>query len=275
MLRAVMLPILFMLFSVNFATGQTHLQKTGALLDLIEYSSSLTSIQPEIAGMVKNGQIPAGSSMALRWSAAVEQHFDAAKMLEQVTAELAAALSEADLDGVTVLYSSDFAKKISALEHKMQTESTSDDRRQKGEELAASLTDTNPDRLQQYFGLIDTIGGVDTIVAMALNIQHAFLTGASLNGLMNPPMDEAQILNVVAANHEGVRQAIFKSLLSSSAYNYQSLSDEKMAAYVDLLADPLVLRLYDLLWQISGDVVTAEFVAFTAKLGETPEQQEL
>ncbi len=275
MFRAIIMPILFVIFSVNHAAGQTHLQKAGALLDLIEYPSTLMSLQSEIAGMVKNGQIPEGSSMALRWNAAAEQHFDGKRMVLKVTAGLAASMSEADLDGLIELYSTDFAKKISALEFKMQNEGSSADQEQKGKELVASLSETNPERLRQYIAMIETIGGLDSYVALALNIQQAILIGASLNGLINPPLSEAQISDIITASYEEIRREVSIGFLSTSAYTYQSLSDEEIAAYLDLAAEPLIVRLYSLLVRYESEVITAEFAAFTAKLGETPEQQEL
>ncbi|MFT5005926.1 MAG: hypothetical protein ACI861_001787 [Paracoccaceae bacterium] len=267
---------LIILIALPFVTyAQTHVQKLDQLLDLIEYSEIFDDVRPSVLGLLETGQVPKESLLGIKWKAATAEHFDDAQMREKVEAELLVALPEADLDILIPIFSDDFARRISKLELNAQNEGTPEFRTAKGAEIALELANANPDRMELYFTMMETLGMVDQGVSIVMNVQYALLSGASANNILPALMTDAEILQQIGSFEPQIRSYMFDSILGFTAFTYQSLSDDEVAKYIDILNRLEVSRFYSILGQVAGDVLTAEFAAFAAKLGQLPDQRDL
>ncbi|GEM_PF-2986971 len=275
MLKYTFLFILFAFGNSTPASAQADRDRVLKLLDLVEFTDSLADVQSGVIDMVRNGQIEAGSDYALRWEAAAQSHFDQTVILDATVEQLGMAVTNAELDALIAIYSTEFAIRISKLELQVQLETKTEQRLAEGAEIAKSLGQSNPARLESYMRMLDIIGAVDAGVSTIMNMQHSFLTGASASGLTDIPLSQEQILAFIGAQTEEIRALVSDHVIATTAFTYRSLSDRDMVAYVDLLSTPDVVRFYTLLNRISGEIMADEFGRFAVAIGEQPAQQEL
>jgi hypothetical protein len=257
------------------ALAQTSPEKAAQLLSLIGFDETFVDLRQDVIDMARDGTIPTGTKLASVWPVAAEQHFDSDKMLASTVKRLAGLLSEDEADNLLVIFGTDFALKITEVEEREQNALPFDQTMEKGGAIISTLSTDAPARLQQYFDMIEVVGALDSTVSMVKNMQYAFLSGASLTGLLPEPMTDAQIVEGLNRQEPQLRRDILNNIVTMSAFIYRDLSDDEVAEYITLLSIPEVARMYALLGRVTGDVMSREFARFSLKLGKIAPQSEL
>jgi len=257
------------------APAQTSPEKAAQLLSLIGFDETFDDLRDDVSEMARDGTIPAGTPLASVWPVAAAQHFDSDRMRASTVKRLARLMSDDEIDNLLEVFSTDFAVKITAIEEREQNALPFEQTIEKGGVIVAALSKDAPARLQQYFDMIEVVGVLDSTVSLVMNMQYAFLSGASLTGMLPVPMTDAQIVAGISAQEPQLRRDVLNNIVTISAYIYRDLSDEDVAEYIGVLSIPEVTRMYLLLGQVTGDVMSREFARFSLKLGKVAPQSEL
>jgi hypothetical protein len=273
-LRVFLVFVVFFGFPV-MAFAQTSTDNTEKLLLLIGYNESFAELRQDVIDMAVDGTIPAGTPLASVWPIAAEQHFDSDKMLASTIKRLAQLMTDDEIENLLVIFGTDFALKITEIEEREQNALPFDQTLEKGSAIITTLSADAPVRLQQYFDMIEVVGALDSTVSMVMNMRYAFLSGASLTGLLPVPMTDDQIVEGLERQKPQIRRAILNNIVTMTAFIYRDLNDEEVAEYITLLSIPEVTRMYTFLGQVTGDVMSREFARFSLKLGQVAPQSEL
>lgn len=220
-------------------------QAAERLLRLMALDASLESVSREVqrAPEAIRGEVGA-ERFALAWDTAAEGRFDPEAMMDEIAADVAAALSPSQLATLEDFYADGLGARATALER--AAEAPARDAVREAEDGAAleRLATEEPARLQLIADAVEAMQIMPQGEALVLNMQIAFLRGMRVSGMIPLEMDDQTIVAMIQQRLPGIREELYATVLGGMAYAYQPLSDAELAAYLDFVTGPAGSALY-------------------------------
>lgn len=256
------------------ATIGARAEDNGKLRTMMMAIGADAWIESYAEGMRRSNN-PAAGEDDPSWSRAATEIFVHEEIFDELVARMVGQLDNAELDTILGFLASDLGRTVTKMEIEAQDPSIADGVDMAGEQIAADLKETAPDRIAAYQNMLDAIDAVENGVTTALNMNFAVLSGMAASGRMSYQLSEGEILSLIAAQEDMIREQIRKSAMETAAFTYRDLSDKDLAAYVDFLTSVEGRKLYSVMNSMADDIMSERGRAFGKRMLELQESQEL
>lgn len=191
----------------------------------IDYASSL------------EGEMFPGRGNA-RWSAALEQIYDADRMTDVMANELAARLPETAVTPLAAFFGSDQGRRIIELEIGAREAMLDDSVDEGSRARLQQLREDEDPRLDMLDTFVEVNDLVEMNVAGALNSNLAFYKGLMEQDAFNGALSESEMLNDVWSQEADIRSETTEWVYAYLSMAYRPLPDEDLQAYIDMSERP-------------------------------------
>ena len=114
-----------------------------------------------------------------------------------------------------------------------------------------------------------------TAVRAIQEVQVRFLMAAMGAGVIELPMDEADLRALLANDEEEMKAEIAANALIGSAYTYQAFSDAEVLEYAEALENPKMRQVYDLMNAVQYEIMANRFEALAVAMQRLQPSQDL
>ena len=244
-----------------------------AFLETTGFDVAITSLQQDaMSGPGMSGQ--EANDFGSQYVALAEKVFDPDLMLNRAIDMMAAVMPDALVQHGADFYASDLGQRLVAVENASHMASA-DERRAEGEALVRELAQSNPDRLEDYQAMMDSIGGVDASVRAIVEVQIRYLLAAMAAGTVDFEFSEAELRAIMAEQEPAMKTEIARNSIIGAAYTYRDMSDADIAAYRDALENPTMQQVYEALNAIQYQVMAERYEVLAGKVAGLAPQTEL
>jgi len=271
--RAVLFALTVALSAGPLLAADASTERVSRLFDLIGLNALIDTTRDNIADIATTS-LPPGP-LAQWWEEAAMQHFDGTQMKAQYAQITSENMSDADIEALITLYSSDFLLRVSGLETAQQTGFDDADAKRIGTRILAELREDNPERVARYEQMLTLMNTLDSAVLQTQKITFIMLRTLAINGANGQTPDDAAIMALLQEQEEKWRTDMTASFMITTAHIYEALDDAQFAAYVEVLEKPLVRRMYDLVGSAGDAILLQEFERFAETLARMARAQKL
>ena len=249
-------------------------EDTGKLRTMMMAIGADAWIESYAEGMRRSDN-PAAGEDDPSWSKAATEIFVHEEIFDELVGRMAGRLDDTELDEILGFLASDLGRRVTKMEIEAQDPSVADGVDMAGEQIAAELMESAPDRIAAYQNMLDAIDAVESGVTTALNMNFAVLSGMVASGRMSYQMSEGEILSLIAAQEDMIREEVRKSAMESAAFTYRDLSDEDLEMYVEFLTSNVGKKLYGVMNTMADEIMSERGRAFGKRMLELQDSQEL
>lgn len=245
-----------------------------AFLEVTGFDVALESIKltastaPEMIGLEAD-------DFGTQWTGLVEKVFDTELMHDMAIDILEETLDDELLDHAVDFYTSDLGSRLVVVENRSHLEEDDAYKNESGESIVAGLVKIGSPRVEELKRLNAATGSEDASIHAIQEVQVRFLMAAASAGVIELPMDEEDLREVLRSQEGEMRRNMQLSGLASSAYTYQSFSDEDITAYADALEDPRMQKVYALMNAVQFEIMADRYEAVAAGMRDLQPSQEL
>ena len=225
-------------------------------------------------GMARSDN-PASAEPDLGWKQAASEVFKHEEIFDTLVDRMKGMLSDEELDEILEFLASDVGRAVTRMEIEAQNPDIADGVDMAGAQIVEDLTADEPARLDKYRDMLAAIDAIESGVTTALNMNFAVLSGMSASGRMSYSLSEGEILTLLAAQEDTIREQIGVASLQTAAFTYRDLSDDDLATYVDFLTSEAGRRLYSVMNGVADEIMAERGRAFGTRIIELQGVQEL
>lgn len=209
------------------------------------------------------------------WSRLVREVFDARIMHDMAIGILGETLDDAALAHAADFYGSGLGKRLVEAENRSHMVEEDDLKAESGADIISGLARMSSPRLDLLARMNDAIDTEGNAVKSAQEVQVRFLMAAAAAGVIDLPMDEAELRARMRAQAPQMRAAMRAGALENAAYTYQAFSDAEVEAYAEALEDPRMQEVYSLMNAVQYEIMANRFEAVAARLATMQPSQDL
>ncbi len=196
------------------------------------------------------------------WSRTVSTIYDRDRMQQMLTEGFAQSIRGSDIAALTAFFQSPLGTRIVTLEVSARRALLDKSVEQSNSDLVKSLRQQGGQRMALLADFIDVNDMIEANVVGALNSNYAFFSALSKARSSKVKKSDAQILQAVRSDEDGIRQDVTTWLFEYLSLAYSPLSDDELRAYVELSRTPegqalnsaLFAGFDEMFVQISGDL---------------------
>lgn len=177
-------------------------------------------------------EFSANPKFKLAWITAANEVVSEENLEATMRAEFATMFDDKERSAIFEFQDSPFGRRVTAIERQAMDPSLRPVMLSKGKELASSL---GQKRAALLAGILDSAGGRESSVAMAMNITMAMLKGMKIGGLLPDSIDDKQLNNIIARQKTKIEAAVDLELPATMAFTYHPLSDQELDRYLGFL----------------------------------------
>ncbi|MEM5519108.1 DUF2059 domain-containing protein [Sulfitobacter sp. AS59] len=271
---------LVILAATVWATGFTgpanaaERERVDAFLEVTGFGVALESIRlsadsaPEMLGID-------AEAFGSEWSRLVREVFDTDVMLQMGSDILTQTLSDDALEHAAGFYASDLGQRLVAAENASHMNGDSVAKSEDGSAILEGLQRINPDRVALLQQLNAASNVEDSSIRAIQEVQIRFLMAAAGAGVIRLQMEEPDLREVLRSQEAEMRASIQQNALETSAYTYQSFSDDEVLAYAQALEHPKMQEVYALMNAVQYEIMANRFEAVAARLAGMQPSQDL
>ena len=237
MTRALLHPLILLTALLWLAAGPAaaDLSKTRQLMALIRFdaamerfsSSGAEALETEVQGLPDQ----VATALATLWS----RHFEARSLIAEITASVAADLSDDQRDALLALYATPQALRITEIEAAAQSGAAREARGAEAEDLLARLQEAGDPRLALHDRRARATDAVEVSVVSGLNSTYAMLAAMMGSPRFPQVLDDAQLLALVNSLEPRLRAEAEREIAMAAAYTYRDLTEAELSDYAELM----------------------------------------
>jgi hypothetical protein len=171
-----------------------------------------------------------------QWTSILDRIYDTDRMEALVRARFAAALTESDIASLSEFFTTGTGQEIVALELGARQAMIDTATEEAAREAFRDRDGEDGTRMDQVTAFIEANDLIETNVAGAMNASYRFYAGLVEGGGLE--MSESEILADVWSQEEDTRVDTREWLYAYLLLAYEPLSNDEMAAYLDLARSP-------------------------------------
>lgn len=245
-----------------------------AFLEVTGFDVALESIKltastaPQMIGLEAD-------DFGVQWTILVDEVFDTDLMHNMAVEILAETLDEDLLEHAVDFYTSDLGSRLVVVENRSHLEEDDGYKSESGEAIVAGLVQIGSPRLEELKRLNAATGSEDASIHAIQEVQVRFLMAAASAGVIDMRMEEDDLREALRQQEGEMRRNMQLSGLASSAYTYQSFSDDEITAYADALEDERMQKVYALMNAVQFEIMADRYEAVALGLKNLQPSQEL
>ncbi|MEP0961174.1 MAG: DUF2059 domain-containing protein [Roseobacter sp.] len=211
----------------------------------------------------------------LQWTTLVNDVFETELMHDMAIDILSQTLKDDLLDHAVDFYTSDLGARLVVVENTSHLNDDDELKFESGEAIVAGLVKIGSTRVAELKRLNGAVGSEDASVFAIQEVQVRFLMAAAAAGVIDLPMDEADLRENLKRQEGEMRRNMQINGLAGSAYTYQSFSDEEITAYADALEHPMMQKVYTLMNAVQFDIMANRYEEMARGMRDLSPSQEL
>lgn len=245
-----------------------------AFLEVTGFDVALESIKltastaPQMIGLEAD-------DFGVQWTILVDEVFDTDLMHNMAVEILAETLDEDLLEHAVDFYTSELGSRLVVVENRSHLEEDDGYKSESGEAIVAGLVQIGSPRLEELKRLNAATGSEDASIHAIQEVQVRFLMAAASAGVIDMRMEEDDLREALRQQEGEMRRNMQLSGLASSAYTYQSFSDDEITAYADALEDERMQKVYALMNAVQFEIMADRYEAVALGLKNLQPSQEL
>lgn len=244
-----------------------------AFLETTGFDVAITSLQQDaMSGPGMSGQ--EADDFGSQYVALAEQVFEPELMLERAIDMMAAVMPDELIEHGVAFYASDLGQRLVEVENASHR-TEYDVRRAEGEAIVADLAQSNPERIEDFQAMMDSIGGVESSVRAIVEVQIRYLMAAMAAGTVDFEFSEAELRALMAEQEPMMKAEMERGSIIGAAYTYRDVSDEDIRAYRAALEEPMMQQVYEALNAIQYQVMAERYEVLASRLAGLSPQTEL
>ncbi|MGJ8616228.1 MAG: DUF2059 domain-containing protein [Sulfitobacter sp.] len=249
-------------------------ERLEAFLEVTGFDVALESIRlsadsaPEMLGMQ-------AEDFGSEWSRLVREVFATDIMHDMALEILGNTLSDELLTHAADFYASDLGKRLVEVENKSHMVEEDGLKSETGAEIIAGLVRIGSPRVEILNRLNSATNVEDTSISAIQEVQIRFLMAAAAAGVFELRMEEPDLREAMRNQQDEMRTSIRANALATSAYTYQSFSDDEVAAYADALENTKMQEVYALMNAVQYEIMANRFEAVAERLADMQPSQDL
>lgn len=209
------------------------------------------------------------------WARLVDEVFDTDLMHDMAKDILGQTLEDDLLTHAVEFYASDLGQRLVVAENASHMKEDDALKRESGEQIVAGLVRLGAPRLEELKRLNAAVGSEDSSVRAIQEVQVRFLMAAAGAGVIDLPMDEEDLREMLKTQEGDLRLSLQASGLASSAYTYQAFSDDEVSAYADALEDSQMQQVYALMNAVQFEIMANRYEALADEMSRLRPSQDL
>lgn len=242
--------------------GSAGAEQTVAARDLVK-ESGLDLVFQGFAEQMKDAalqsEISGNAKLKSAWIRAADEVISQEHLEATMRAELANMLNDSERADIYQFLDTPFGKRVAELERQAMEPSLRPDMLVKGQNLLSSLSKR---RAALLVGILDSSGGRQTSVALAMNITIAMLNGMKIGGLFPDSVDQEALNRIIVQQRPKIEAAVDAQLPAAMAFMYRQLTDQELDRYLSYLSSKANLSRNDKVILAIDRVVSAAVTAF-------------
>ncbi|WP_227271555.1 DUF2059 domain-containing protein [Roseobacter weihaiensis] len=211
----------------------------------------------------------------LQWTTLVDEVFDPDLMHDMAIDILSETLDDDLLVHAVEFYTSGLGRRLVVAENASHMKEDEELKSESGQAIVAGLVQIGSPRLEELKRLNAAVGSEDASVHAIHEVQVRFLMAAATAGVIELQMDEADLRESLKRQEGELRRSMQINGLASSAYTYQSFSDEEISAYADALEDPKMQEVYALMNAVQFEIMADRYEEIALSMSQLRPSQEL
>lgn len=211
----------------------------------------------------------------LQWTTLVDEVFDPNLMHDMAVDILSETLDDDLLVHAVEFYTSGLGQRLVVAENASHMKEDEELKRESGQAIVAGLVQIGSPRLEELKRLNAAVGSEDASVHAIHEVQVRFLMAAATAGVIELQMDEADLRESLKRQEGELRRSMQINGLASSAYTYQSFSDDEISAYADALEDPKMQEVYALMNAVQFEIMANRYEEIALSMSQLRPSQEL
>lgn len=211
----------------------------------------------------------------VQWTTLVADIFDAQTMHDMAIDILSQTLEDDLMVQAVDFYTSDLGARLLVVENASHMKEDEALKAESGEAIVAGLVRIGSPRLEELKRLNAAVGSEDASIHAIQEVQVRFLMAAAAAGVIELRMDEADLRENLKRQEGEMRRNMKVNSLSSSAYTYQSFSDDEISAYADALEHPKMQKVYALMNAVQFEIMADRYEQMALAMSKLRPTQEL
>lgn len=230
---------LFLVLAFVSISVPAHSKDSARLSDfltLVGFDTFLASISSGINHAMESSPIvDVDESMRAAIGELTAIYFDPSRMKQSIVENMVDALSDAQLDELSVYYSEGLGKRATELEVASQQPGMEEIVQTEGLKILQKLTESKDERLLSYQRIVQSTNAVEIGTTLAMNISYAMISGMMGSPQLPYSLTDEQILEIVGRQSEQIRAQVTEAIFVNFAYTYREMSIDDLAAYTIFL----------------------------------------
>lgn len=236
MIHTIRLFLVLAFVSISVPAHSEDSAKLSDFLTLVGFDTFLASIPSGINHALENSPtVDVDESMREAIGELATMHFDPSGMKQGIVEKMADALSDAQLDELSVYYSEGLGKRATELEVAAQQPGVEGLVQTEGLEILQRLTESKDERLFAYQRIVQSMNALEIGTTLAMNLTYAMISGMMGSPQLPYSLTDEQILEIVGQQSEQIRAQVTGAVFASFAYTYREMSIDDLAAYATFL----------------------------------------
>ena len=217
--------------------GPAHADSAAKLreaLDITEVRKSMESYPEDLsASLTEVPDADLGDVRREDLEALAERHFNGDALTEDIFQRMLGKVADAHLDEVIAFYRSDVGQRMVRLEVASAAPGEAERIQMEGPELYRRAAEDDPDRVEFYDRIAESIGLEDLMTAMTMNMSYAMISGMAGSAALPQALTDEQIIAIVNAQADQMREYVRDFVRGMFAYTYRDASKRDLAAYAE------------------------------------------
>lgn len=209
------------------------------------------------------------------WSRIADQVFDTDMMREMALDILEATLETGPLNHAAAFYATDLGQRLVKAENSAHMVEDDAAKEVEGRRIVSDLVREGARRVEILKRMNRAIDSSGNSLRALQEIQIRFLLAASAAGIIDMPLDDAELRALIKEQEGEMRRALQKSALAGAAWTYQDFSDDDLSAYAEVLEQPDMQLVYELLNAVQFEIMANRFEVLATRMADLQPEQDI
>ncbi len=234
--------------------------------DLVK-ESGLDLVFQDLAGQIKQAaaqpEISSNAKLKSAWIRAADEVIKPGQLEATMRAEFATTLDDDERTAIYQFLDSPFGQRVVQLERQSMQPSLRPTMLSKGKKLVSSMSER---RAALLAGVLNSSGGRQTSVAIAMNVMIAMLKGMKLGGFFPDSVDDETLNRIIVQQKPKIEAMVDDQLPAVLAFMYHKLTDQELDRYLKFLSSKASTSRNDKIVLALERVMSAAVAAFGVRV---------
>ncbi len=264
MTRVCTLFVIVVLFACNLTLANAR--SDAGQRDLVK-ETGLDLVFQDLAGQIRQAASQPGISGNVKlksaWIRAADEVITSGHLEATMRAEFATTLDDDERTAIHQFLDSPFGQRVVQLERQSMQPSLRPTMLSKGKQLVSSMSER---RAVLLAGVLNSSGGRQTSIAIAMNVTIAMMNGMKLGGFFPDSVDDETLNRMIVQQKPKIEAIVDDQLPAVLAFMYHQLTDQELDRYLKFLSSRASMSRNDKVFLALERVISAAVKAFGVRV---------